>query len=81
MNPLPLLFGAIIAGFIGMAIGNLKNNPLWGFFLGGKCQYVPNSFVPVPPEQGEGYNTPKTDPSRGSLMSKQKVQASVVEPW
>ena len=26
MNPLPLLFGAIIAGFIGMAIGNLKNN-------------------------------------------------------
>jgi hypothetical protein len=28
------------------------------FFVGGKCQYIPNSFVPVPPEQGDDYNSP-----------------------
>jgi RNA polymerase sigma-70 factor, ECF subfamily len=26
--------------------------------LRGKCQYIPNSFVPVPPEQGDDYNSP-----------------------
>jgi hypothetical protein len=26
--------------------------------LRGKCQYIPNSFVPVHPEQQQGYNTP-----------------------
>jgi hypothetical protein len=30
--------------------------------LPGRCQYVPNSFVPVPSEQEGGYNSSKTDP-------------------
>jgi hypothetical protein len=47
----------------------------------GKCQYIPNSFVPVHPEQARGYNTPKSDPRVGKSMSKQSVRASVVGPW
>src|SRR4051794_21691995 len=39
----------------------------------GKCQYIPNSFVPVHPEQPRGYNKPKNDPRGGKSMSKQSV--------
>ena len=33
--------------------------------LMGKCQYIPNSFVPVHPEQQKGYNTCKVIPEEG----------------
>jgi hypothetical protein len=32
----------------------------------GKCQYIPNSFVVVDPEQLQGYNKAKNDPRGGS---------------
>jgi hypothetical protein len=49
--------------------------------LAGKCQLIPNSFVPIDPEQWKGYNTLKTDPSGGNFMSKQSVKPSAGEPW
>jgi hypothetical protein len=37
--------------------------------------------VPVDPEQPKGYNKAKSDPRGGSVMSKQRGRASVVELW
>ena len=51
------------------------------FALQGKCQYIPNSFVPVHPEQPGATIVPKNDLTGGNLMSKQSVRLSVVEPW
>jgi len=53
MKAMPVAKGTIIFAVRRDDFVVLAADQMWS---GGKCQYIPNSFVPVHPEQGKGYN-------------------------
>lgn len=61
---LTVVTGAVMAGFIGMAIGNLKNNPLFGFFFGFTFGPIGWLIVAIGPD-----NQPKCPYCKGAIVS------------